>query len=72
MTKAAKKSPQAKTPASPAKPAPSATTPLVTAQPQSKQQAADQAHMFLHTDDAWSRTYFNDQDLHSLERKLFG
>ena len=47
-------------------------TPLVTAQPQFKQQAAIQSGMFLYTNDSWSNAYFNDNDLHSLERKLFG
>ncbi len=51
---------------------PSATKPLVTAQPQSKQQAAVQSRMFLHTDDSWSQPYFNNSDLHCMERKLFG
>jgi hypothetical protein len=46
--------------------------PLVTAQPQSKAQAATQVGMFLHTDDAWSQAYFNSNDLHDLERELFG
>jgi len=52
--------------------APTTTKPLVTAQPQSKQQAADQAGMFLYTDDTWSQAYFNPSDLHCMERKLFG
>jgi len=51
---------------------PSATKPLVTAQPQSKQQAAVQGGMFLHTDDTWSQPYFANGDLHCVERKLFG
>jgi hypothetical protein len=46
--------------------------PLVTKQPQSKQQAALQHHMFLHEDDAWSLAYFNSNDLHFVERQLFG
>jgi hypothetical protein len=41
-------------------------------QPQSKQQAANQVGMFLHTDDAWSLAYFDGNDLHHLERELFG
>jgi hypothetical protein len=41
-------------------------------QPQSKQQAAIQAGLFLHTDDAWSMAYFNPGDLHYAERELFG
>jgi hypothetical protein len=47
-------------------------TPLIKAQPQSGQQAALQGGMFLHTNDAWSRAYFNAQDLHHLERELLG
>jgi hypothetical protein len=47
-------------------------TPLVTAEPQFKQQAAIQSGMFLYTNDSWSNAYFNDNDLHNLERKLFG
>jgi hypothetical protein len=52
--------------------APANQQPLVTAQPQSKAQAATQAGMFLHTDDAWSQAYFDSNDLHNLERELFG
>lgn len=40
--------------------------------PSSKVQAAVQAHLYLATDDAWSRRYWNDNDLHAVERKLFG
>ncbi len=47
------------------------TTPLEK-QPQSKQQAATQAGIFLHTDGQWSLAYFNPDDLHSQERELFG
>jgi hypothetical protein len=43
-----------------------------TNQPQSKAQAAAAAGVFLHTDDAWSLAYFDPNDLHNLERKLFG
>lgn len=43
-----------------------------TGQPQSKAQAAPAAGVFLHTDDAWSLAYFDPNDLHNLERKLFG
>jgi hypothetical protein len=50
----------------------SGKAPLVTKQPQSKQQAALQNGMFLYTDDAWSQAYFNSNDLHSVERELFG
>lgn len=46
--------------------------PPVLKQPQSKQQAAVKAAVFLHTDDQWSQAYFNDGDLHCLERELFG
>ena len=46
--------------------------PLISKQPQSKQQAAVQHGMFLHTDDAWSLAYFNSNDLHCVERELFG
>jgi hypothetical protein len=49
-----------------------AKKPLVKKQPQSKQQAAVKAGMFLYTDDAWSLRYFNDGDLHNVERQLFG
>jgi hypothetical protein len=84
MPKAAKKSPAAskKTAASKkakpaAKTAPKASSaptakPLVAQQPQSKQQAALEAGMFLQTTDAWSETYFDPNDLHFLERQLFG
>jgi hypothetical protein len=47
-------------------------TPAVQKQPQSKQQAAAQAGMFLHTDDQWSKAYFDSADLHCQERELFG
>ncbi len=55
-------------------PAPSAGTsqPLVLAQPASKQQAAKQAGMFLYTDDSWSSRYWDSNDLHYLEREVFG
>lgn len=46
-------------------------TPKVAKQPQSKPQAAAQAHLYLHTDDAWSQAYFNKDDLHYMERTLF-
>jgi hypothetical protein len=41
-------------------------------QPQSKEQAATQAGVFLSSDDQWSRAYFNPDDLHYAERELFG
>ena len=44
----------------------------VTRMPQSLEKAATQAGIFLRTDDAWSLRYFDPNDLHSLERKLFG
>jgi hypothetical protein len=46
--------------------------PLVARQPQSKKEAALKAGMFLHVDDKWSLAYFNEGDLHCMERKLFG
>ncbi len=46
--------------------------PLVGKQPQSKQQSAVSGGMFLHTNDVWSRAYFDKNDLHFAERELFG
>jgi hypothetical protein len=46
--------------------------PLVSAQPQSQQEAATRKGIFLFTDDSWSQNYFNNNDLHSLQRQLFG
>ena len=46
--------------------------PLVSTQPRSKKDAAIQAGMFLYTNDNWSLAYFNDGDLHCMERELFG
>lgn len=46
--------------------------PLIAKQPQSKQQAAVSGGMFLHTEDAWSLAYFDQNDLHCRERLLFG
>jgi PLD-like domain len=46
--------------------------PEVTEIPQSLDKAATKAGMFLYTNDAWSLRYFDPNDLHSLERKLFG
>ncbi len=43
----------------------------VTQMPQSLEKAARQVEMFLYTNDAWSLRYFDPNDLHSLERKLF-
>jgi len=44
----------------------------VTKQPQVKQDAAVAHAMFLYTDDAWSLRYFDPNDLHFLEREVFG
>jgi hypothetical protein len=44
----------------------------ITKQPQVKQQAAVANAMFLYTDDAWSLRYFDKNDLHFLEREVFG
>jgi hypothetical protein len=41
-------------------------------QPQSQEQAATQAGVFLYTDDRWSMAYFDPSDLHYKERELFG
>ena len=41
-------------------------------QPQVKQQAAPAHAMFLYGDDAWSLRYFDQNDLHFLEREVFG
>ena len=51
---------------------PPAPQPLVNQQPQSKQQAALAAGVFLQTTDAWSEAYWDPTDLHVLERELFG
>jgi hypothetical protein len=45
---------------------------LVTKQPELKEQAAVAQKMFLYTDDAWAQRYFNQNDLHFLEREVFG
>jgi hypothetical protein len=54
-----------------AAPATSTTAP-VTKQPQSKQDAAKSAGMFLKTDDSWAAAYFDPNDLHFLDREVFG
>jgi hypothetical protein len=41
-------------------------------QPQVKEQAAVGHGMFLHTDDAWSLRYFDQNDLRFKEREVFG
>ena len=66
-----KKAASKKSPATPNESSSSSTQPLVDAQPQSKQKAALQAGMFLYTNDAWSTAYFNEGDLHCVERVLF-
>lgn len=48
------------------------TSGKVVRQPQVKQQAAVAHAMFLYTDDAWSLRYFDPNDLHFLEREVFG
>ena len=68
----AKKKAAIKKKAAPAKKAATAKTAPLEKQPQSKQQAATQAGVFLHTDDQWSLAYFNTGDLHCEERELFG
>jgi hypothetical protein len=45
---------------------------LVDKQPQVKEQAAVAHAMFLYTDDAWAQRYFDQNDLHFLEREVFG
>lgn len=40
--------------------------------PQSLEKAATKAGIFLYTNDVWSLRYFDPNDLHSFERKLFG
>lgn len=40
--------------------------------PQATLQAAIAHEMFLYTDDAWSLRYFDPNDLHFLEREVFG
>jgi hypothetical protein len=45
---------------------------VVAKQPQIKEQAAVARAMFLYTDDAWAQRYFDQNDLHFLEREVFG
>jgi hypothetical protein len=45
---------------------------VVAKQPQVKQDAAVAHAMFLATDDTWSQPYFDQNDLHFLEREVFG
>lgn len=68
--KKAKKAVKKATPASASKGKVSAGK--VARQPQVKQQAAVARAMFLYTDDAWSLRYFDQNDMHFLEREVFG
>jgi len=61
-----------KTAVKPAASSSTTKTPLLSTQPRSTKDAAAQAGMFLSTDDTWSAAYFDDDDLHSIERELFG
>jgi hypothetical protein len=45
---------------------------MVDKQPQVKDQAAVARAMFLRADDAWAEAYYNPDDLHFLEREVFG
>jgi hypothetical protein len=45
---------------------------LVDKQPQVKDQAAVTHGMFLYIDDDWAQAYFDQNDLHFLEREVFG
>ncbi len=69
--RAAKKA-AATTPAKKASAATSGRSARVTQMPQSLEKAATKAGIFLYTNDQWSLRYFDPNDLHSLERKLFG
>ena len=73
MTKSAIKKAKAPKAAKAAKASVAATgaKPKVVKQPQSKPLAAVQAHLYLHTDDAWSLAYFDPDDIHHMERTLF-
>jgi hypothetical protein len=44
----------------------------VARQPRSGQQAALTAGVYLATTDAWVQPYFDPNDLHGMERVLFG
>ena len=80
MKKAKKRKPAAKKAAKPAKRKRSAASTAkagskrapVNKQPQNKQQAASAHGMFLYADDSWSLQYFDQNDLHSKEREVFG
>jgi hypothetical protein len=72
MTKSAPKKPKVpKAQKTTASGAATGTKPKVVKQPQSKPLAAVQAHLYLHTDDAWSLAYFDPDDMHHRERTLF-
>jgi hypothetical protein len=76
MKKAAKTKSTAKRPAK-TKPASTpvegkVTGGLVDKQPQVKEKAAVAHAMFLYADDAWAQRYFDQNDLHFLEREVFG
>jgi hypothetical protein len=45
---------------------------MVDKQPKVKEQAAVAHAMFLFVDDAWALRYFDKNDLHFLEREVFG
>ena len=45
---------------------------VVEKQPQAMDQAALAQKVFLHDDDAWALQYYNQDDLHFLEREVFG
>jgi hypothetical protein len=68
MTKAAKKANSASTPSVVGE----VKGGNVDKQPQVKEQAAVAHGMFLYTDDAWAQRYFDENDLHFLEREVFG
>jgi hypothetical protein len=68
--KTAKTSPKAK-PTS-AQPQGQISGGLVDKEPQDKEKAAVAQQMFLFVDDAWAQRYFDQNDLHFLEREVFG
>jgi hypothetical protein len=80
QAKKAKKSKTAKKAKKPAKtkPAPASAAKgeiqdgVVEKQPQVKEQAAVAQAMFLYTNDAWAQRYYDQNDLHFLEREVFG
>jgi hypothetical protein len=72
MKKAAKKTPAAKNEAPTSSVLGQVQDGKVDKQPQVKEQAAVAHAMFLYTDDAWAQRYFDPNDLHFLEREVFG